>query len=483
MECNAAAAEAKKAGAGPQLSDTALLTGAQLSKWTLRLAFVLLAARSMGPQKFGVYALLFTVAEFLAVASGAGYADYLTRETAKDARLGWGLTSQLIWLRMAISLPIAAAAVGLLALLHYPHLVVLAAACLALTLIPRSVSEAVQGTLRGARQYGAYLVIDLVLGCSLLIGGVLMLARHGGIRTAIEAEIAGATLAAIAAIAAATKFRPRDRVRLDAWRLLKTSAVFNAYSLVGTLYDRFDVVLLSKLAGDYATAIYSVAYRALNVTQLLAYGVLYSLLPDLSRDIFSRTEQRRLEEALGLLLSAAFFQVLATMVFAGPAVRLVLGQRYAESAVALKILIWAAVPRYINYAFNIGLLAGRRERVFVTTSLVSLAVNLGGNLLLIPRFGWRAAAVLTLATELVLLAQNAFWIRRLLGKVPTPARVLRTSAAFLVLLAMFYAANRTGLLQVAVGTGCLLIFALYVYRAGFLNQVGNVWSAARAAAT
>src|SRR5579871_1155677 len=482
MECDAAEIEPNMAGAGPKLSDTALLTGAQFSKWTLRLVFVLLAARSMGPQKFGVYILLFTVTEFLAVASGAGYGDYLTRETAKDARLGWGLASQLIWLRIAISLPIAALAVGLLALLHYPHLVLFAAACMALTLLPRSVSEAVQGALRGAREYGAYLAIELVLGGSLLIGGVLILARHGGIGMAIEAEVAGAALAAAAAFVAWTTFKAPDSIRLDRRRLLKTSAVFNAYSLVGTLYDRFDVVLLSKLAGDYATAIYGVAYRALNVTQLVAYGGLYSLLPDLSRDVFSQTEQKRLEEALGLLLSVAFFQVLATMVFAGPAIHLLLGERYAESALALKILIWAAVPRYINYAFNIGLLAGRRERVFVATSLVSLAVNLGGNLLLIPRFGWRAAASLTLATEVVLLAQNAFWIRRLLGKIPLPYRVLRTSAAFLLLLAVFFAANRAGLLPLAVGTGCLLFFAVYLYRAGFLNQVGNVWSAARATA-
>ena len=39
--------------------------------------------------------------------------------------------------------------------------------------------------------------------------------------------------------------------------------VRNVYGFMGTLYDRFDVVLLSKLAGDYATGIYSVAYRAL----------------------------------------------------------------------------------------------------------------------------------------------------------------------------------------------------------------------------
>src|ERR1035438_5285149 len=92
----------------PKFSDTILLAGSQLVKWSLRLVFVLIEARALGPPKFGVYALLFSMVEFLAVASGSGYADYLTREAARDARVGWGLLFQLMLLRIAIAIPVAA---------------------------------------------------------------------------------------------------------------------------------------------------------------------------------------------------------------------------------------------------------------------------------------------------------------------------------------------------------------------------------------
>ena len=68
-----------------------------------------------------------------------------------------------------------------------------------------------------------------------------------------------------------------------------------------------------------------------------------------------------------------------------------------------KVLIWAEVLMCVNYGLNIALLARGHERVFVKTALVCLAVNLAGNLLFIPRFSWRAAAVFTIVTELVLL--------------------------------------------------------------------------------
>src|SRR4029077_11389955 len=114
---------------------------------------------------------------------------------------------------------------------------------------------------------------------------------------------------------------------------------------------------LSKLAGDYATGIYTVSYRAMNTVQIIPYGVLFSLLPSLSRDSWARASQRQLERALGLLVSVALAAALTTMAFASPATLLLLGPKYLESASALKVLIWAEVLMCINYGLNIALLA------------------------------------------------------------------------------------------------------------------------------
>ena len=250
--------------------------------------------------------------------------------------------------------------------------------------------------------------------------------------------------------------------------------MFNVYSFVMTLYDRFDVVLLSKLAGSYATGVYVVAYRALALTQIVPYAVLYSLLPSLSRDWNHEGEQSRFRSAIRLLLSAAFIVTLATFVFAGPAVRLVLGPGYAESAVALKILIWAVILRYANYALNTVLLAAGRERVFMSTFLLCLAVNFFGNLIFIPKYSWRAAAVLTIVTELVLLVQNIYWIRMVVGEVGVPSGVARTSFVFSILLGAFFAGGYLAS-PLVVGAACLLVFATYLYRSGMLGEFTAIW--------
>jgi O-antigen/teichoic acid export membrane protein len=451
-----------------------MLTASQVAKWSLRLVFVVVVARALGPEKFGAYALLFAVTEFLAAATGTGYADYLTRETAKDERMGWGLGSQLVMLRIVIAVPVGAIAVGVLALLRYPRSVLIGAVLLALTIVPRSFSESVQGVLRGIQQYGSYLAIELAFGVSLATGGFLLFVRHGGIAFAIAVEILSACAAAAAGLMFAKRFKSTERIRLSGSNLLKKSAVFNAYSFIGSLYDRFDVVLLSKLAGDYATGIYSVAYRALNMTQIAAYGLLYSLLPGLSRDAAGTAERRRLEKAMGVLLSAGFVVILVTLVFADPVVRLVLGPRYAEAASALKILIWAVILRYLNFGLNIALLAAGRERVFLTTSLTCLGLNLIGNLVLIPRYGWRAAAGVTIFTELVLFAQNLYWTRRVSNAAGLTWGMARTSVAFALLVTVTIAGGFWGW-QLTVGSASIVAFLAYLYSAGVLSEFRTVW--------
>ncbi len=379
----------------PKISHAVLLTSAQLSRGLARLLFVVVVARALGPEQFGVYALLLAMVEMLAVASGSGYIDYLTREAAKDERLGWGLAAQLTWLRAAYVIPFTGAGLGILWLSGYPRLVLIGTACMSLTLIPRSLSEGIQGVLRGTGRQVEFFIVELAFGLTLATAAGIVLVRGGGLAAAVITELAAVGIAAVVALAFASRFRTKQRLRLERSRLVKASAIFNVYTFVANLYDRLDVLLLSKLAGDYATGVYSVAYRPIATVQLLPYGVLNSLLPTLVRGNLAQAEKERLERAMGLLLSMAFAIVLATMVFADVLVPLILGTRFAESSAALKILIWAVVLRYLNFALSTRLLAGGHERVFVVTSLACLAVNVVGNLVFIPIFTWRAAAVLT----------------------------------------------------------------------------------------
>lgn len=454
---------------GAKLSPAFLLTAAQLLRGVVRMLFVVVSGRALGPHVFGVYALLFAMIEMVAVASGSGYTDYLTRETARDEGVGWSLAAQLAQLRVVLSVVFGTGGLGILWLLGYPRLVLIAAGCFALTLIPRCLTEAVQGVLRGSNQYFHYLIVEIAFGAGLVSGMILLVARMG-LSFVIAGELLASGAAFSVALLFARKFRSRQRPFLPVRELIKVSAIFNIYAFVSNLYDRLDVLLLSRLAGNYATGIYSVAYRPLGAVQLLPYGILYSMLPSLSRSRWNASDTERLGKAMTLLLSVAFFIVLVTMAFSDMLVSTLFGPSFAEVATALKLLIWAVIFRYLNYVLNIGLLAVRKERIFVVTSLVCLGVNLVGNFFLIPLFSWRAAAGITIITEAVLLIQNIFWFHKTLGSVPLPRTIIPIVAVFLIILSISAIGKSLGYPRI-VGTAGPLLFGAYLYYRGITTDL------------
>jgi O-antigen/teichoic acid export membrane protein len=122
------------------------------------------------------------------------------------------------------------------------------------------------------------------------------------------------------------------------------------------------------------------------------------------------------------------------MLLADFGTRFVLGNKYEGSALILKILIWATVPMFLNNALNTFLLARNEEKLLVRTAFVCMLVNIGANLLLIPRFSYVGAAAVTILTELVLLGQNVKLVKKALGFLPLPPNMFTTSAIFILVL-------------------------------------------------
>jgi O-antigen/teichoic acid export membrane protein len=237
---------------------------------------------------------------------------------------------------------------------------------------------------------------------------------------------------------------------------------FNIYPFIVNVYDRVDVVILSRLAGNFATGIYSMPYRAFSTTQIIPYGVMGALLPGFSSSKCDQAAQETCSRAMKFLYLASLLVILGTTAFARPLVFLVLGNSYASSATTVRILVWAGVPSFLNSALNTMLLASGREKVFLWTAAVCTVFNVSANLLLIPKFSFYGAAGVTVFTELLLFGQNCYFSKRYLGTVVLPKDGATSSIAFLATLAGFLLlAPRAGELWAgALAFAAFVIFAL-----------------------
>jgi O-antigen/teichoic acid export membrane protein len=264
--------------------------------------------------------------------------------------------------------------------------------------------ESSQAIVRAVSRFALILWLELLQGMGLLAVGALLLYRNWGLRGLIWAEATSVIACAVVASPIAFRLAPNYGKRVSNWKQrIRDTFAFNLYPLIANTYDRLDVLLLSKMVGNVAVGIYSMPYRAYAALSIFPYALMGTLLPGLARSSWGQDEKNRCSTTMQILFAAALFLVMASMLFANTVIQIVLGSGYSESAPVLKILAWATLPMFMNYALNTFLLARGRERLFLRTASVCTVVNIIANLILIPRYSYLAAASVTILTELVLL--------------------------------------------------------------------------------
>jgi O-antigen/teichoic acid export membrane protein len=438
------------------------ITVSQVVKRAFRMAVLLVAARLLGVELFGTYALLLTVIEMAAMISGYGYIDFLAREIAMRPDSAWSLAIKTTQVRFLYLVPVVVIALLLLKVLGLPQSLISNAALLAIALIPRVVGDSAQGVIKGLQRFSLLAWIEFVQGSIVLAVASALIVYGMGIRGMILAEILGPIAGAIVSVLGIARYlnlrSSDDRSLRD---VLHSTLVFNVYPFIVNVYDRVDVVLLSKLAGDFATGIYSLPYRAFATLQIIPYGVMTALLPVFSSAGVNDETRDKCSRAMKLLYVTALLVVLVTLTFARPVVLYVLGQSYASCILTMKILVWAAVPGFLNYALNTLLLAAHKENLFLWTAGLCTVFNISANLLLIPKFSFLAAAAVTVMTELVLFSQNLYLVNKTLGHPVFPKDGTKITLSFIAALAGFVILRRL-VPEVLAGSIASAVFAALV---------------------
>jgi O-antigen/teichoic acid export membrane protein len=155
---------------------------------------------------------------------------------------------------------------------------------------------------------------------------------------------------------------------------------------------------------------------------------------------------------------------------------------YRESVPALQILALAYVFAFVNNAFIGALTVLDRQASYAKAAGVSLVVNVLLNLLLIPPFGYIAAAWTTVVTEMVLVGVGWWLTVKHLGQLHLPAASWRPILAGLVMgVVLFPLRNVTGdavLLVVLLGVAVYAAAAILL-RALTREEIEFVRSALR----
>ncbi len=181
---------------------------------------------------------------------------------------------------------------------------------------------------------------------------------------------------------------------------LKQSWPMGVYMILFSGYDRaVDSILIKQLIGVRDLAFYGLAYKIYGNLVQPAYYLINSVFPMLSN---KQNDRKRLFWQTGVLMFLGAIVVSGVVYFLAPWIIGVLsGNGFEKSVLVLRILLVAMIFAYLGHLVGFTLIALGKQKQVLLVGLVSLVVNIGGNLLLIPSFGINGAAWITVLTELI----------------------------------------------------------------------------------
>jgi O-antigen/teichoic acid export membrane protein len=263
-----------------------------------------------------------------------------------------------------------------------------------------------------------------------------------------------------------SKFRgtgPREAARERVTRELLRAAVPVALTgLAACVYHRADQVLLHRFVDPKFVGHYAAATNVIELCNILPTAVMSSLFPLLVRTQAGQTRDfdRYVSEAARYLLVCAF-GVCVLFSLAGAQILAVFGPSFREAGPIAAVLVWSEIASFVTVIMTNVVLAKGLQRFLPLATVVGAALNLGLNLLLIPRLGGLGAAWATVASYSAVAVILAFAPpqTRLLA-----LRMVRTGAPVAGLAVLAVLAGRL----VPAAVGVRLAIAVAIYAGGLL---------------
>jgi len=180
--------------------------------------------------------------------------------------------------------------------------------------------------------------------------------------------------------------------------LLKESWPLLLSAITVILYMKIDQVMLGEMVDDYTVGVYSAALRLSEVWYVLPVILMSSTLPaiieakKISKDVYYSKLQKLFDFLTWLSIGISF----CVTYLGGTIVELLYGNQYTAAIDILIIHIWASVFVFLGVVSGQYLLVENLTRIAFYRTTFGAIVNIGLNLLLIPKYGGIGAAISTL---------------------------------------------------------------------------------------
>lgn len=389
----------------------------------LGLAVVKICTSYLSVEGYGEYVIIYEFLAFFGIAADLGLFTIAVKEMSEDEDKIPKIIGNILSLRT-----ILVTATMLLAILaaylipnyegtKVPLGVAIASITVFLTILTGTISSVLQTKLKMQSA-----TVASVIGKFISVGAMLYVVFYGfktdtetGFYMLLFAGVLGNLVMLLITNHYVKKITPiKYRFDLDLWKeVLLKSLPYGLALILNTVYFRIDSILISIMRGQEEVGIYGVAMKMLEHFAILPLYFMNSVLPVLTRTIKEKTEKYKqvISYAFDFLAALSVPMVVGGVVLAYPIIFVIatpdflsrLPEGFYGSDIAFQILIFALLFQFLNVLFAFILIAVNKQSKLLYINGACALFNITTNIIFIPHYGFRGAAITSVLSELFIL--------------------------------------------------------------------------------
>ncbi|MDQ1283829.1 MAG: Polysacc synt protein [Patescibacteria group bacterium] len=271
--------------------------------------------------------------------------------------------------------------------------------------------------------------------------------------------------------------RVKLRFDWDYWKtFLKQSLPMGGAAVITFLYFKMDTLLLSVMKGSADVGVYNAAYKVLENITFFPAMIVGLVLPIMSLNVFSN----RVEFESVANKTFKFFAIMTiplvvgTLFLADGIIDLIGGAGFSESAYVLRILVFPLALIFFGHLFNAVLIVSNLQKKLMAVLGVAAFLNIGLNLIFIPKYSYVSAAYVSLATELAVVALAAGLVVKKVKYIPRLEKKGAVVFSGLLMAAYLFAFRNLNFFFLALSSAGVYFFLLWATRAVKTSEIAGL---------
>jgi len=370
-------------------------------------AVMLIAARRLSHESFGVFSIGTTLGWMAAVASDFGIQMHLARSVAHGAEHAGDVLATWLRVRAVTSAAVIAIAAAIAGVMGSGGSTALAILLITVAYVAAGLVESVNYFYRGLGRTDIESTLTIAQRAALLLLAAIALSLSPtvvalGIAMVVPPVVTlGYSLARARSLAGSASGAVVRTQPIDVkGELLRDVLPIGAGIVLSALYFRIDVLMLQWWNGTDAVATYNAVFRLVDGLRLVPAAIVAVALPVLCRATTLQPLVRTSAMATGAAIAIAGVLWLT----ADAIIPLLYGSGYASGVAAFRILLLAYPLMSLNHALTCQLIGWHGHRAYAATCAAALLFNVAVNAAFLPAYASVGAAWTTVATEFVITA-------------------------------------------------------------------------------